>query len=112
MSLLSNLMMQLGGIGGAELIIIAIIFVALIFGSKRLPELARSIGKATTEYEKARIQVRRELDMIKTQDINANSNLDRRKLEDIADILGIDYSDKRDNELKIAINSELSKSRK
>lgn len=105
-------MMQLGGIGGTELIIIAIIFVALIFGSKRLPELARSIGKATTEYEKARVQVRRELEMIKTQDINANPNLDRRKLEDIADILRIDYSDKRDNELKIAINSELSKSRK
>lgn len=104
--------MQLGGIGGTELIIIAIIFVALIFGSKRLPELARSIGKATTEYEKARVQVRRELEMIKTQDINANPNLDRRKLEDIADILRIDYSDKRDNELKIAINSELSKSRK
>lgn len=112
MSLLNNLMMQLGGIGGTELIIIAIIFVALIFGSKRLPELARSIGKATTEYEKARVQVRRELEMIKTQDINANPNLDRRKLEDIADILRIDYSDKRDNELKIAINSELSKSRK
>lgn len=105
-------MMQLVGIGGAELIIIAIIFVALIFGSKKMPELARSIGKATTEYEKAKIQVRREIEVIKNQDINENPNLDRKKLEDIADILGIDYSDKRDNELKIAIDSELRKSRK
>ena len=112
MSLLSNLMMQLVGIGGAELIIIAIIFVALIFGSKKMPELARSIGKATTEYEKAKIQVKREIDVIKNQDINENPNLDRKKLEDIADILGIDYSNKRDNELKIAIDSELKKSRK
>jgi sec-independent protein translocase protein TatA len=112
MSLLSNLMMQLVGIGGAELIIIAIIFVALIFGSKKMPELARSIGKATTEYEKAKIQVRREIEVIKNQDINENPNLDRKKLEDIADILGIDYSDKRDNELKVAIDSELRKSRK
>jgi sec-independent protein translocase protein TatA len=105
-------MMQLVGIGGAELIIIAIIFVALIFGSKKMPELARSIGKATTEYEKAKIQVRREIEVIKNQDINENPNLDRKKLEDIADILGIDYSDKRDNELKVAIDSELRKSRK
>jgi sec-independent protein translocase protein TatA len=112
MSLLSNLMMQFVGIGGAELIIIAIIIVALIFGSKKMPELARSIGKATTEYEKAKIQVKREIDVIKNQDINENPNLDRKKLEDIADILGIDYSNKRDNELKIAIDSELKKSRK
>jgi sec-independent protein translocase protein TatA len=112
MSLLSNLIMQLVGIGGAELIIIAIIFVALIFGSKKMPELARSIGKATTEYEKAKIQVKKEIEVIKNQDINENPNLDRKKLEDIADILGIDYSDKRDNELKIAIDSELRKSRK
>ena len=112
MSLLSNLMMQFVGIGGAELIIIAIIIVALIFGSKKMPELARSIGKATTEYEKAKIQVKREIEVIKNQDINENPNLDRKKLEDIADILGIDYSNKRDNELKIAIDSELRKSRK
>jgi sec-independent protein translocase protein TatA len=112
MSLLSNLMMQFVGIGGAELIIIAIIIVALIFGSKKMPELARSIGKATTEYEKAKIQVKREIDVIKNQDINENPNLDRKKLEDIADILGIDYSNKRDSELKIAIDSELRKSRK
>jgi sec-independent protein translocase protein TatA len=112
MSLLSNLMMQFVGIGGAELIIIAIIIVALIFGSKKMPELARSIGKATTEYEKAKIQVTREIEVIKNQDINENPNLDRKKLEDIADILGIDYSNKRDNELKIAIDSELRKSRK
>jgi sec-independent protein translocase protein TatA len=112
MSLLSNLMMQFVGIGGAELIIIAIIIVALIFGSKKMPELARSIGKATTEYEKAKIQVTREIEVIKNQDINEDPNLDRKKLEDIADILGIDYSNKRDNELKIAIDSELRKSRK
>ena len=112
MSLLSNLIMQFVGIGGAELIIIAIIIVALIFGSKKMPELARSIGKATTEYEKAKFQVKREIEVIKNQDINENPNLDRKKLEDIADILGIDYSNKRDNELKIAIDSELRKSRK
>lgn len=111
MSLLFNLVMQLGGIGGAELMIIAIIFIALIFGSNKIHELARSVGKATTEYEKAQAQVRRELEMIKTQDLNANPNLDRRKLEEIANTLGIDHSNKRDHELKTAIDFELKKSK-
>jgi sec-independent protein translocase protein TatA len=55
--------MQIGGVSGTEWIIIIVIFLVLIFGSKKLPELARSLGKMTTEYEKARIQVRRELEM-------------------------------------------------
>jgi sec-independent protein translocase protein TatA len=59
--------MQIGGVSGTEWIIIIVIFLVLIFGSKKLPELARSLGKMTTEYEKARIQVRRELEMTKSQ---------------------------------------------
>jgi sec-independent protein translocase protein TatA len=55
--------MQIGGVSGTGWIIIIVIFLVLIFGSKKLPELARSLGKMTTEYEKARIQVRRELEM-------------------------------------------------
>lgn len=38
---------------------------ALLFGTKRLPKLARSLGKVRSEYEKARIQVkRRDLDSL------------------------------------------------
>jgi hypothetical protein len=41
-----------------------------IFGiniwSKETARVARSVGKKTTEYEKARIQIRRELEMAKT----------------------------------------------
>ena len=81
-------------------------------GSKKLPELARGLGKITTEFEKARIQVRRELEVAKSQEINARPNPDREKLEDIADILGIDYSNKRDDELRLAINSEIARTKK
>ncbi len=41
------------GIGGPELLVIFLI-VLLLFGAKRLPEIARSLGKATTEFKKAR----------------------------------------------------------
>jgi hypothetical protein len=42
----------------------------------------------TTQYEKARIQIRRELEMAKSQ-INTSPNPEREKLESIADIFGI-----------------------
>ena len=109
---LTTLIMQIAGVSGAEWIIIVIIFLVLMFGSKKLPELARSLGKMTTEYEKARIQVRRELEMAKSQEINASPNPEREKLEDIANILGIDYSNKKDDELRLAIKSEIARTKK
>jgi len=102
--------MQIAGIGGTEWIIIIVIFLVLIFGSKKLPGLARSLGKMTTEYEKARIQVRRELEIAKSQEINTTGpNPEREKLEDIASILGIDYTNKKDDELRLAIKSEIAR---
>jgi sec-independent protein translocase protein TatA len=103
--------MQLVGVGGIEWIIIIVIFLGLMFGSKKLPEIARGLGRITTEYEKARVQVGSEIEMAK-QNIYGNKNLDREKLEDISDILGIDYSDKKDDELRLAIDSEIRKTEK
>jgi sec-independent protein translocase protein TatA len=93
---------------GYEWILIIIIALILIFGVKKIPEVARSFGKASGEYEKARFEAKRQLQQIKSQGIN----LDREKLEDIADTLGIDHSNKSDNELRIAIEAEINKSKK
>ena len=116
LNMYSNVVQQLAGVGGVEWIIIIILFLALIFGSNRLPEVARGIGKAASEFEKAKSQMRREMEMAKIQSIdrvpNSNPNPDREKLEDMADILGIDYSNKGDNELRTAIDSEIRKTRK
>ena|SRR5918996_3852685 len=116
LNMYSSVVQQLAGVGGVEWIIIIILFLALIFGSNRLPEVARGIGKAVSEFEKAKSQMRREMEMAKIQSIdrvpNSNPNPDREKLEDMADILGIDYSNKGDNELRTAIDSEIRKTRK
>ena len=39
------------GLGAPELIIILVI-VLLLFGAKRLPEMARSLGKSSKEFKK------------------------------------------------------------
>lgn len=42
----------MGGLGPTELIIILVI-VVLLFGAKRLPDLASSMGKSIKEFRKA-----------------------------------------------------------
>ncbi len=102
----SDLLLQFG-IGGSEWIFIIIAIVVIFFGVKKIPELARSFGKASAEYEKAKIEAKRELQQIKSQ-----SNVGREKLEEIAESLGIDYTNKNDDELKAAIEIELNKGAK
>jgi sec-independent protein translocase protein TatA len=103
---LSNLVMQFAGLGGLEWIIIIGLIVVIFFGVRKIPELARSFGKASAEFQKARIEAKRELQQLKTQ-----GNIGREKLEAIADSLGIDYTNKNDDELRNAIEIELNRTK-
>ncbi len=92
---------------GFEWIFIIVIIVVLFFGVKKIPELAKSFGKATAEFEKAKIEAKRDLDKYK----NENTNVEREKLESIATTLRIDYTDKNDEDLKKAIENEINKNK-
>src|SRR5919199_1231620 len=112
----TNMLMQMIP-SGFEWIFIVIIAVILIFGAKKIPDLARGFGKATTEFEKARIEAKRELREIKkagtsssSSSTTTNAAASREKLESIADTLGIDYTDKDDDQLRLAIETEINKS--
>lgn len=48
-------------IAGQEWIFIIIIAAVLIFGAKKIPELAKTFGKAKGEYEKGKIEGDKEL---------------------------------------------------
>ncbi|TCD48739.1 twin-arginine translocase TatA/TatE family subunit [Chlorobium sp. N1] len=47
------------GLGGQELILILMI-ILLLFGAKKLPELARGLGKGMKEFKKAQSEMEEE----------------------------------------------------
>ncbi|MDW8001029.1 MAG: twin-arginine translocase TatA/TatE family subunit [Candidatus Nitrosocaldus sp.] len=87
-------------ISGAEWIWIIVIVGVLLFGAKKIPELARSLGRATGEYEKARLEAERE---IRGYRADGSKKIGRERLEEIARTLGIDPSGKDDDELRAEI---------
>jgi sec-independent protein translocase protein TatA len=107
-------------IGGTEWIIIILMGLFLLFGSKKLPEFSRTLGKAAGEYEKARHMFRRELEYVKGKEQEALPNdyigpnitmpavSQRQKLEQIANTIGIDHTGKTDAELRALISEKMN----
>ncbi|SVD61618.1 uncharacterized protein METZ01_LOCUS414472 [marine metagenome] len=54
-------------LSGWEIFMIAMVLL-LLFGAKRLPELFRSMGKATKEFQKARTEVEDDIRTVMHQD--------------------------------------------
>jgi sec-independent protein translocase protein TatA len=115
MILLNTLMME---IGGTEWVIIILMALFLLFGSKRLPALSRTLGKAAGEYEKARDLFRREIEYTTRTEgglthrsigprITGPAVSERAKLEEIANTIGIDHKGKTDDELRILISERM-----
>lgn len=61
------------GIGTTELIIIMFI-ILLIFGAKKLPELAQGLGKGIREFKRASNEIQDELSMHKDDQIKKDSD--------------------------------------
>ncbi len=52
----------MGGIGTGELVLIFMV-VLLVFGAKRIPEIARNMGTAMREFKSATREIQRQLDI-------------------------------------------------
>ncbi len=59
-------------IAGQEWIFIIIIAVVFIFGAKKIPELAKTFGKAKGEFEKGKIEGEKELKDFKDKEIKSD----------------------------------------
>jgi len=56
-------------LGGTELIILVVVIGVLLFGAAKIPQLAKTFGKAKAEYKKGEIEGDKEL-----KDIKENKN--------------------------------------
>ena len=107
-------------IGGSEWVIIILLCLVLLFGSKKLPEISRTLGKAVAEYEKMRQTFGREMNnAVNMNDGNTSIvgpritgpvGSDREKLEAIAKSLNIDYMNKSEDQLRSMISEKLQDS--
>ena len=88
---------------GYEWIWLVLIAGIVIFGAKKIPEIAKSLGKAKGEFEKGQIEGTKEVkSMLSTPD-------ERVKLVKAAESLGIETEGLNNDQLKEAINKALSK---
>ena len=85
---------------GLEIPMILVVgVVLLLFGSKKIPDLARSFGKARGEFKKGQEEIDAEL----------KKPSEREKLEQAAESFGIATEGKSDDELREAIQKATEK---
>lgn len=58
--------------GFQEILIILILAGIFIFGAKKIPELARTLGKAKGEFEKGKIEGEKELKDLKNKEAKSD----------------------------------------
>ena len=107
-------------IGGSEWVIIILVGLILLFGSKKVPEVSRTLGRAVAEYEKAQQLFKKGMeDTVNPTDAIASfqgpKNIrpvssEREKLETIANSLGIKDLAQTDDQLRIEISEKVKQS--
>ncbi|MCC6029956.1 MAG: twin-arginine translocase TatA/TatE family subunit [Candidatus Korarchaeum sp.] len=98
-------LMQFGGIGVWEILLIVLIAL-ILFGPRKLPELARAMGEALREFKRAASSVE-EGQKSPSQSERVEGKVSIREL---AMSLGIDVSGKTDEELLEEIKSRVKSS--
>ncbi len=106
---INQLLLQIGGLRGEELIIIAVIAIVVFFGARKIPDIARSIGRASGEFEKGKVEAKKEIEEMKKswEKGGLAKEKDREKLVHAAKELGIDTEGKTESELKEEIQKAL-----
>ncbi len=87
------------------IIILVIIAVLFLFGPSKLPELARSTGRALGEFHRGRLEVEHEIN----RQFSASATDPRTREQRAAQALGVTTAGKSDLQLKLDIARSLDK---
>ncbi len=103
-------------VGGTEWVIIVFVALVLILGTGRLPDVARSLGRVSSEYKRARTEAESQLRGISNAGndiVGPGTNIrgpvkdERQKFEMIAKSLDIDPAGKDTDSLKKLISDSV-----
>lgn len=83
----------------------ALIFI--LFGATKIPELARSLGRGMAEFKKA--QKEAEIEPMELERELKQGKPKRRRLEEIARLMGIDIDGKTDDEIIEEISKHITR---
>jgi sec-independent protein translocase protein TatA len=100
---------------GNDWIMIAIVALVLVLGTKRLPDVTRKIAKVMAQYDKTKNMVQNEIEKAKGEfNVNVSGPVmsERQKLETLAKSLGVNIEGRTDDDLRDLINSKLGGSTK
>lgn len=103
-------MLFIPGIQGMEWIILIVVVVVLIFGARKIPELAKSIGRAQGEFQRGKIEIEKE---IKTEEKTGTTSdvgdlkADKEKLLKIAKELGLETEGKTEGQIKEEVTKSM-----
>ncbi|MCE9617832.1 MAG: twin-arginine translocase TatA/TatE family subunit [Nitrosarchaeum sp.] len=63
---LQSILLAMPGIN--EILVIVVLAAVFIFGAKKIPELAKTLGKAKGEFEKGKLEGEKELNDLKNKE--------------------------------------------
>jgi sec-independent protein translocase protein TatA len=100
-------------IAGSEWMIIVFVAIVLILGTGKLPSVAKKLGKAVNEYNKAKNEIQEQMKIGEEQSpkITGPVGTEREKLETMAKSMGVNVK-KSDDELKKMISEKMGQKKK
>jgi sec-independent protein translocase protein TatA len=92
---------------GSEWLIVIVIVVVLVFGASKIPDLAKSLGRAQGEFQKGKVEAEMEVQQLKAQS-SQSAPSEHDKLLSAAKELGISTAGKTDDEIRTEMKNALA----
>jgi sec-independent protein translocase protein TatA len=90
-------------------IVLIVVAIIVLFGASKIPDLARSLGKATGEFKKGQKEIERELTDVEKSIKESPAEDKSLKIKQMARDLGISTEGKTDEQLLKEIQNKMPK---